>query len=283
LPSTSQSKDLKNISYEIFIGILSLLSILNLVLIVAFSSNEDVQNVLYYMNALLSFIFMGDFTYRILTAQSRSGYFFRGFGWADLLASLPLPQVKILRLFRLVRVYRLLVEFGPRNILRSITKDRAGSALLTLLLLGILVLQFGSLAEVYFEADAPNGNIKTAADGIWYTIVTISTVGYGDRYPTTLPGRLVGSLLIVIGVGIFGTFTGYLANFFLSPQKAPEETQPAPMGGDNPLAQLALLKQLLQQQQAAIAEIEQMLQRNGVGRLAYPSGDAEAHPGDRHG
>jgi voltage-gated potassium channel len=268
----TKSKDLKNISYEIFIGILSLLSILNLVLIVVFESDQDVQNVLYFMNGLLSLIFISDFAYRILTAQSKSGYFFRNFGWADLLASVPLPQVKILRLLRLVRVIRLLVEFGPRNVLRSITRDRAGSALLTLLLLGILVLQFGSLAEVYFEADAPNGNIKTAADGIWYTIVTISTVGYGDRYPTTLPGRLVGSVLIVIGVGIFGTFTGYLANFFLSPQKAVDEPQPAAVTGDNPLAQLALLKQLLEKQQAAILAIEQMLQCNGVGTEAHPDG-----------
>jgi hypothetical protein len=276
-----KSKDLKNITYEIFIGILSLLSIFNLLVIVYFTADPDVQNVLYFMNALLSLIFMGDFVYRLLTAQSKSGYFFRGFGWADLLASVPIPQVKILRLFRLVRVIRLLVEYGPRNVLRSLTKDRAGSALLTLLLLGILVLQFGSLAEVYFEANAPNGNIKTASDGLWYTIVTISTVGYGDRYPTTQPGRLVGSVLILIGVGIFGTFTGYLANFFLSPHQAAEEPQPAPVTGDNPLAQLALLKQLLAQQQAAIAEIEQMLQRNGAGAMGYPPGQVEAHP-DRY-
>ena len=57
--------------------------------------------------------------------------------------------------------------------------------------------------------------------------MTISTVGYGDRYPVTNEGRIVGSLIIVIGVGIFGTFTGYLANLFLSPSKtkAPPSNQ----------------------------------------------------------
>jgi Ion channel len=66
---------------------------------------------------------------------------------------------------------------------------------------------------------APGANITTASDALWYTIVTISTVGYGDYYPVTDAGRVAGAVIIVVGVGIFGTFTGYLANLFLSPRK----------------------------------------------------------------
>ena len=88
--------------------------------------------------------------------------------------------------------------------------------------MGILVLQFGSLGILYLEEDAPGANIVTASDALWYTIVTISTVGYGDQYPVTDGGRFLGSLIIVVGVGIFGTFTGYLANLFLSPRKTRE-------------------------------------------------------------
>jgi voltage-gated potassium channel len=89
--------------------------------------------------------------------------------------------------------------------------------------MGILVLQFGSLGILYLEQNAPGANIRTASDALWYTIVTISTVGYGDQYPVTNAGRVVGSLIIVVGVGIFGTFTGYLANVFLSPRKMTTE------------------------------------------------------------
>ena len=53
--------------------------------------------------------------------------------------------------------------------------------------------------------------------------MTISTVGYGDQFPVTNAGRVMGSLIIVVGVGIFGTFTGYLANLFLAPRKAEVE------------------------------------------------------------
>jgi hypothetical protein len=251
--------ELKNTGYEIFIGILSVLSIANLAMAYVFNSN-DLQQILYLMNALLSLIFFMDFNYRLFTANSKTGYFFRNFGWADLLASLPFPQVKILRLFRLLRVYRLLREFGLKNIVTSLVKDRAGSALLTLLLMGILVLQFGSLEILLVESRSANANIKTASDALWYTIVTISTVGYGDRYPVTNPGRLVGSLLIVIGVGIFGTFTGYLANLFLSPDKEEEKPAPEQSAPVDLKLKLEQLKQLMSQQQAAIDEIERLLQ-----------------------
>ncbi|RZS64584.1 voltage-gated potassium channel [Agromyces ramosus] len=233
--------ELKSTGYEIFIGVLSILSILNLVLMYALVDDPALNTVLRVMNILFSAIFLADFAYRLTTAPKRGAYFFRHYGWADLLASLPFAELKVLRLFRVVRVVRLMREVGPRTIWRTLVKDRAGSALYALLLMGVLVLQFGSLTMLYLEEDAPGANITTASDALWYTIVTISTVGYGDYYPVTNPGRFAGVVIIVVGVGIFGTFTGYLANLFLGPRKddggeaaAPGEsaaaasTEPAP-------------------------------------------------------
>ena len=147
-------RELKNTGYEIFIGILSVLSIVNLVLLYAIQ-DDGLDTVLWVMNAILSGIFLADFTYRLFTAESKTHYFFRMFGWADLLASLPFQQVKILRVFRLVRVFRLLRAYGLKNIARSLLQDRASSALLTLLLMGILVLEFGSLEMLHVEQNAP--------------------------------------------------------------------------------------------------------------------------------
>ena len=219
------------------------------------------------MNGLLSVIFLADFTYRLLTAESKSRYFFRQFGWADLLASLPFEQAKILRVFRLVRVFRLLRAYGIKNIARSLVKDRAGSALLTLLLMGILVLEFGSLEILNIEQYAPGANITTGSDALWYVIVTISTVGYGDQYPVTNEGRIFGSLIIIIGVGIFGTFTGYLANLFLAPSKKPATT-PAPSAAGDVRAKVSELKELMAQQQAqqqaAMDDIDLLLQSDAT-------------------
>jgi Ion transport protein len=216
--------ELKDIGYEIFVGAVSVLSILNLVLMFVVE-DPSLDTVLLVMNSLLTVILFIDFVYRLATAPSRSGYFYRQFGWADLLASLPVLELKILRVFRLVRVFRLLRANGVRVIGNRLMRNRAGSALLTLLLLGILVMEFGSLWMLKLEQNAPDANITTASDALWYTIVTISTVGYGDQYPVTTGGRVLGAVIIVIGVGIFGTFTGYLANIFLSPKPPQEEAE----------------------------------------------------------
>ena len=230
MTGVEERRELKNTGYEIFIGVLSVLSIVNLVLLYAIE-DDTLDTVLWFMNAILSAIFLADFTYRLLTTDSKARYFFRRFGWADLLASLPFQQVKILRVFRLVRVFRLLRDYGIKNVTRSLLQDRAGSALLTLLLMGILVLEFGSLWILNVEQDAAGANITTASDALWYTIVTISTVGYGDRYPVTNDGRVIGSFIIIVGVGIFGTFTGYLANLFLAPRKAQAAPPTPPVTG----------------------------------------------------
>ncbi len=253
--------ELKNTGYEIFIAILSVLSIVNLVLLYAIE-DANLDTVLAAMNALISVIFLGDFAYRLFTAESKSNYFVRQFGWADLLASLPVAQVKILRVFRLVRVFRLLRAHGARRIVRSLLENRAGSALLSLLLMGILVLEVGSLEMLNIEQYAPDANITTGSDALWYVIVTISTVGYGDRYPVTNGGRFFGAVIIIIGVGIFGTFTGYLANLFLAPSKK-SPTVDAPSTPTDLRAKVAELQALVTQQQTAIDDIDRLLPTDG--------------------
>ena len=253
----SSQAELGNTGYEIFIGALSVLSLVNIVL-ASLLRDEATQTVVYTLDGLLSLVFLIDFLIRLRRAPSRADYVFRQFGWADLLASLPFPQVKILRIFRLIRVARLLRRYGAKNIGRSLIKDRAGSALLTLLLIGILVLEFGSLVMLILERNAPGANITTASDAIWYVIVTMSTVGYGDQYPVSNAGREMGTFIIVVGVGIFGTLTGYLANLFLAPRKE-EPAEAAPGTRGDAAQRLQRLKELLEQQQAALAQLEREL------------------------
>lgn len=231
----AKSGELKSIGYEIFIGALSVLSIVNLVLI-WIVEDTSLDYVMGFINLLLSAILFGDFCLRLWTAPNRGRYFLREYGWADLLASVPLPQLKVLRVFRLARVYRLMRDVGVRRLVITVVRDRAGSALLSLLLIAILVLEFGSLEMLSLEASAPGANITTASDALWYMIVTMSTVGYGDQYPVTNPGRMLGSIVIIIGVGIFGTLTGYLANAFLAAPASPKDTGEGEVGGSQDAA-----------------------------------------------
>ena len=108
-------------------------------------------------------IFLGDFLYRLFTAEKKSTYFFRGFGWADLLSSLPFQQLKIFRVFRIWRVIRLFVEFGVRNLVKEFITHRAENALLTVGFLVLCVLEFGSLAVLKAESTSPDANITNAS------------------------------------------------------------------------------------------------------------------------
>ena len=73
-----------------------------------------------------------------------------------------------------------------------------------------------ALLELYFEKDAPGANITTGGDALWWGYVTATTVGYGDKYPVTMGGRIVGTLMLTVGVALFATFSGFLAHAFLS-------------------------------------------------------------------
>ena len=60
------------------------------------------------------------------------------------------------------------------------------------------------------ERSAPDGSIRTFSDALWYSLVTVSTVGYGDLYPVTAPGRFLGALFILLSLGLFAFVMGLL-------------------------------------------------------------------------
>lgn len=254
--SPLSNNELKDTGYELFVAAVSVLSILNLVLMYVVD-DRSLDQVLLVMNVVLTLILFIDFVYRLSTATSKSVYVFRQFGWADLLACLPLLELKVLRVFRLARVFRLLRQNGIRVIGNRLMRNRAGSALLSLLLMGLLVLEFGSLWILAVEQSAPDANITTASDAIWYVVVTISTVGYGDQFPVTNEGRILGAGILVIGVGIFGTFTGYLANIFLAPKRPAEEAEVAEVAETR--ERVAHLRLLLAQQQETVDQLDKLL------------------------
>jgi len=254
----SQSKELKNTTYEAFIGVLSVVSILN-ILFIYLAKSDAVDAVVQIMNGILSAIFLVDFTFRFVTAgEDRWRYFFRQFGWADLVASIPIPQLKILRVFRLFRAYRLGKAYGVGNMMRTFWVERAQSALLAVLLFILLLLEFGSMAMVWAEEDAPGANITTGGDAVWWAYVTITTVGYGDQFPVTPTGRFIGILVMTGGVALFGVLTGFLANTFLSPTKAAQPA--ADVKAADAKSMLAGVRRRLEEQEAVNAKLRAQLE-----------------------
>ena len=112
-------------------------------------------------------------------------------------------------------------------------KALQGQILLYVTVTATLFVYIGALAVLDAEQDTPTANITTFGNALWWAVETITTVGYGDYYPVTLPGRLVAVSLMISGITVLGLVTATLASWLLdrvknSPEKPDENTTQEP-------------------------------------------------------
>lgn len=246
--------------YELFIAAVSILSVFNMLLAYIPGVDQDAINVVGLINVVLTLLFIFDFGLRLATAPSRSHYFFRDYGWADLLAVI--PALRIFRLFRIYKAYRIIHKYGGRYIISYLSTNRAASALYILVVMVILIIETGGFMVLQAERAATSANIQTASDAIWWTYVTITTVGYGDRFPVTAQGRLVGILVMTTGVAVFATFAGLISSKLLAPPAKEEESPEQPQVGEDQAARyLAELKQLISEREKIETEITNRVEK----------------------
>lgn len=93
-------------------------------------------------------------------------------------------------------------------------RNRIKGTLASAALAVFLLLSFSSISILICER-TPEANITTAEDAVWWSVATITTVGYGDRYPVTTEGRFVAVVLMLSGLGLFGTISALTASFFV--------------------------------------------------------------------
>jgi len=244
-----QREDLKSTTYEFFILAISILSIVNLALELVVQYRSQSWYLILFIDSALTLIFVADFTYRLTTAPTKWWYLRHGGGVFDFLGCL--PGLRIFRLFRIVRAVRIIRRLGGPRVFRELRAGFASGTLYLVVFVGIFVLEFVGLAELWFEEDAPGANITTGGDALWWGYVTATTVGYGDQFPVTTGGRIAGLVMLTVGVALFATFSGFLANTFLSAKKEPSE--PAPADEDLHAALREVERLLAEQQQATAA------------------------------
>jgi voltage-gated potassium channel len=164
------------------------------------------------------------------------------------LAAVALPALRPLRLLRLVSVAEMLAKRGRRNI--AVQGGRVVAAA------GALMVVVGAVAVLDAERDEPEANIDGFGDALWWAVTTITTVGYGDRYPVTAMGRVVAVALMVFGIALLGVLTASIAAWFVRVVQSSEEAAVEPLE-----ARLAALE-------AKVDELVDLLRRQSVGPRA---------------
>ena len=195
--------------YNLFVVLLSLLAVVNIGLYFVIS-NEQIRYVIGAIDVLLSLFFLIEFLRNLVRAQSSVRYFFNQFGWADMLASLPLPQIKILRIFRLIGSVGVLVRIGPKNAIREVVRYWVRSAVYLLLFSLILLIEFGSIAMLITNDPSSSVHIKTFSGVIWWAYSQITAVGYQDVNLVSNSTQLIGIFVLLTGIGLISVPVSHL-------------------------------------------------------------------------
>ena len=213
LPDT----DDRTSAFQLVMVLLSLYVIAALIIEALVPLAPATAELLRWIDTAICLVFLADFGVRFARAESK--WRFMRWGWIDLLASI--PMLDGFRWGRLVRVVRVLRAFrSVRVFLSFFMRKRADSALAVITSIVIALMIFGCLAMLNVER-ASESNIRTPGDVLWWSLTTITTVGYGDRYPVTAEGRIIAVLMMLGGATLFSTFTAYVATKLLAP--SPEQ------------------------------------------------------------
>jgi voltage-gated potassium channel len=215
----------KSNTYQVFMLALCLYALLALAVERVWALPPGSGVILAYADVLVCGVFFVDFVASLWRAENRARYFFT-WGWLDFLSSVPMVDaLRIGRIGRILRVFRVLRGVRATKLLAGFVLDRRSSSMaLAAALVSLLLVVSSAIGILHFESTS-DANIKGPEDALWWALTTITTVGYGDRYPITTEGRLLASVLMLGGVGLFGTLSGFVAAWFLAPEASRERSE----------------------------------------------------------
>ena len=219
--------------FDLLIMALIFLSIAG-VFLATFQLPRTVRRYLWYFEVFSVAIFTVEYLLRFWTAdmlypelspwRARLKYFCSGMAIIDLIAILPfympmflpvnLLGLRAIRLVRLLRIFKFnrysdaLMSIG--DVFRKKSRELWASLFFVFILMVI-----ASLLIYHAEHDAQPEQFKNAFSGLWWAVATLTTVGYGDIYPVTVAGKMLGALIAVLGIGMVAIQTGILSSGFM--------------------------------------------------------------------
>jgi len=121
--------------------------------------------------------------------------------------------IRIIRLLRLFRLFKLARYSDPMQTLGDVFKSKAGDLAVAFFIL-FIVLIFASSLMYYAEHEAQPDVFSSIPASMWWGVITLTTIGYGDTYPITTAGKMIGSGVAILGIAVYAIPTGIMASAF---------------------------------------------------------------------
>jgi voltage-gated potassium channel len=205
---------------EFVIGFLAIVSIILIALESLVQLSPGWLITIYVIDLIICIIFAWDFIYRLYHSEDKKRFLkYNGY---EILAIIPaialygigtVPAISEgLRALRLIRVVRIIAVFARTTRFFKLSgRFIQRSRLISLLAITLTIILIGAFAVLLAERNMPDARITNFPDALWWSISTITTVGYGDIVPGSEPGRIVGMVLMILGIAVMTTFIAQIS------------------------------------------------------------------------
>lgn len=217
--------------FDYFIQILIILSLLDLAIETLPDNSEATQLILRRFEVFSIAIFSIEYLLRVYIAKKPLKYIFSFYGLVDLLAILPFYlrtaiDLRSLRIFRVFRVFRAfkLVRYNKAMNRFYIAYKIVREEIMLFLMVTAIFLFLTSAGIYYFENEAQPEIFKSIFHSGWWSVVTLTTVGYGDVYPITLGGKIFTFFILILGVGVVTIPAGLVASALTKAREIEDES-----------------------------------------------------------
>ena len=207
---------------EIIIAALILLSVFSFAIETLPNKGPLLQKIIDWGDTLFLIVFSAEYLFRIWIAEKKRSYIFSFYGVIDLICVLPfyiatlmgLESLRLLRLFRLLRIFKM-VRYNKAINRVWLSIYSAREELLVFLGASSIMIMLSAVGIYHFEHQAQPEVYRSLFDALWWAVITLTTVGYGDTYPMTIAGRLFTFVILMIGLGRVNCCSyGYYYVFF---------------------------------------------------------------------
>ena len=201
--------------FDLLIFILSIYVIVELWVTSVFSFSSSITKTLLIIDFIICIIFIYDFFSKLI--KSNNKLYFLKFNWIDLVSSIPLIEpLRVGRVFRIVRVLRALRS--AKHIF-SFFYERNSSSIFNLTLLSSFLLAIVTSLSIYILEKDINPYFQTFEDAFWWSLFTLSTIGYADVLPVTSEGKMFTMILVAGGIVLIGSFTAMIVDYFIKDEE----------------------------------------------------------------